>query len=43
MKNLDNFHDNNLIMLRFGGGEYSWNLNLNSSSNFMFDVIMTSK
>ena len=30
-----NFLDNGLIMFKFGGGGYFWNLNLNSSRTFM--------
>ena len=38
-----NFLDNGLIMFKFGGGGYIWNLNSNSSRTFMYDLIMTSK
>ena len=38
-----NFLDNGLIMFKFGGGGYFWNLNSNLSRTFMYDVIMTSK
>ena len=30
-----NFLDNGLIMFKFGGGGYFWNLNSNSSRTFM--------
>ena len=37
MKNMNNFQDNVLIMLKFGGGGYFKDLNSKSSKNIMYE------
>ena len=41
MKNLKKFKDSGLIMLKFGGEGYLWDLNSDSSKKIMYDVKMT--